>query len=66
MVNAYLMWILNDAQVKIEGILTLLGGHREVLVDTGKDVLEEVGFGLGTQEIICGSSNYYNALGVFY
>ena len=24
-----------------------------------------MGFGLGTQEVICGASNYYNVLGEF-
>ena len=38
----------------------------EVLTDISKGVLEEVGAGVGTQEVICGASNYYNVFGLFF
>ena len=66
LVNTYTIWKLNDAQVKICELWTPLGGYRKVLFDTRKEALEDVGDGLGTQEIICGISNYYNVLGGFF
>ena len=54
LVNTYPMWILNYVQVNIGELWTFLGGHREVLVYPRKEVLEEVGSEVDTQEVICG------------
>ena len=48
MVNADPMRRLNKEQVNIGEFWTFLVGHRELLVETIKGVLEEVGSGLGT------------------
>ena len=57
-VNADPMGRLNNAQVKIREFWNFLRGHREVLVDTRKEVLEDVGVGVDTHEAIYGESNY--------
>ena len=44
---------------------TLLGGDRGVFFDPCKEVFEEVDSGVGTQEVICGASKYYNIIGLF-
>ena len=43
------MWRLNDTQVNIGEIWTLLGVYREVIVEHIKEVLEEFGAGVDTQ-----------------
>ena len=58
MVYTYHMSIFNDAQFEIGEFWTFLGSHREVHVDPGKIVLEEVDYGVVTQEVICGASSY--------
>ena len=58
LVNSDPMFRLNNAQVNIGLLWTFLGGHREVFFDTCKDVFEEVDAGVGTHEVIYGSSNY--------
>ena len=47
--NDYPMWRLNDTQVNIGELWTLLGVHREVIVEHIKEVLEEFGAGVDTQ-----------------
>ena len=59
------MWRLNDSQVKTGDLWNLLVGNIEVFVDPSKELLKYVGDGLGTQEVICGASSYYNFLGGF-
>ena len=43
LVYAYLMWRLNDEQIKIEDFYTFLVGHREVVFDTRDKLLGEIG-----------------------
>ena len=57
------IWGLDDAYIEIGYLMTFLGGHREVTVDTCKEVFEEDGSGVGTKELICGASNYQDILG---
>ena len=66
LVYAHSIWIFNDGKVEIGELWTFLGGHREVLVDTNKEMMEEVGSGLGRQEVICGASKYQNLLDRFF
>ena len=42
---------------------TFLRGHREIIVDPRKEVFEEADDVVGTQELICGASNYQEILG---
>ena len=39
LINDYTMWGLNDMQLKIGELWNFLGVHREVTVDTRKEVL---------------------------
>ena len=50
--------ILNYAFIEIGELRNFLGCHRELFVDTCKGVFEEADDGVGTQEFVCGSSNY--------
>ena len=56
-------WGLDDAYIEIGELRNFLGGHREVFVDSCKEVFEEVDYGVGTKEVIYGASNYYNVIG---
>ena len=49
---------MNDEYNKIGELWTYLGGPGEVFVAPSKEVLEEVGARVGTQEVICGASKY--------
>ena len=63
MIYADTIWVLYDACIDIGELRTFLVVHREVFVDSYKKVIEYVDTGLGTQEAICGASNYQNVLG---
>ena len=58
LVNDCPMWRLNNVQVKIGEFWNFLGVNREVLVDPIKEILEEMGAGVVTQECNCGAYNY--------
>ena len=58
LVNAYSIWTSNDPQVDIGELWTFLGGHKEVLIQPIKEVLEEVGAVVCTHRVICGASKY--------
>ena len=58
LVNDCTMLRLNDAQVNIGEFCTFLGGYTGVLVDPRREVLEEVGAGVDTHEVICGAYNH--------
>ena len=57
LVYGYSIWIFNDAYIEMGEFWTFLLCHREVLVDTRKEVLEELGDLVVTQKIICVASN---------
>ena len=57
------IWELYDAYIEIGDMSILLGGQREVIADTCTEVFEEVDDGAGTQEVICGASNYQDISG---
>ena len=58
------VWGFYDAYIEIGNLRTFLGGHREVFVYPCKELFEEVDSVVGTQEVICGASNYQNVLSV--
>ena len=60
MVNGDTMLKLNDMQVQIGQFWTFLGGNNELIVNPLKEILEEVGAGVGTDEVICRVSKYQN------
>ena len=43
------IWILNDVQDNMGELWNLLRGHRELPVDSRKELLEDMGAGVGTQ-----------------
>ena len=57
------IWGLYDACIEIGERRTFLKGHREVFVDPCKEVFEQVDYGVGTQEVICGASKYQDTFG---
>ena len=57
MIYADTIWGLDDAYIEIGELRALLGGYRELIVDTCKDS------GVGTHEFIYGASNYNDILG---
>ena len=57
------IWVWDDECIEIGELMNFLGGHREVFFESYKEVLEYVDTGLGTQESICGVSNYQNVFG---
>ena len=63
LIYADAIWRLNDVYIEIGQFRNFLGGHKEVFVESYKEVLEQVDDELGTQESICGVYNYHNVLG---
>ena len=53
----------NSEYIEIGEMRNIVGGYKEVLVDPYKKVFEEVDVGVGTHEVICGSSNYQDIFG---